>query len=100
LRKPLRKRKRPAPASMGAGNLLLDVLTMPVLGVPRLVHWVAKEIAEEVERQELDEVKLQGQLLDLQMRYELGEIDDEQYTTEEEILLEKLSYIRKAKERA
>jgi hypothetical protein len=79
---------------------LLDALTMPVLGVPRLVHWVAKEIAEEVERQELDEGKLQGQLLDLQMRHELGEIDDEQYAAEERVLLERLSYIREAKERS
>ncbi len=100
MRKPLRKRKRPAPAATGGGSLLLDVLTMPVLGVPRLVHWVAKEFAEEVERQELDEGKLQGQLLDLQMRYELGEIDDEQYAAEERVLLERLSYIRKAKERS
>ena len=99
MRKPLRRRKRPPSASTGGGSLLLDVLTMPVFGVPRLVHWLAKEIAEEVERQELDEGKLQGQLLDLQMRYELGEIDDEQYAAEEKVLLERLSYIRKAKER-
>jgi hypothetical protein len=39
-------------------------------------------------------------LLDLQMRYELGEIDDEQYAAEERVLLERLSYIRKAKERS
>lgn len=99
MRKPLRKRKRLAPASMGGGSLLLDVLTMPILGAPRVVHWVAKEIAGEVQRQELDEGKLQGQLLDLQMRYELGEIDDEQYAAGEKVLLERLSYIRKAKER-
>jgi hypothetical protein len=100
LRKALRKGKRPPPPSTGGGSLLLDVLTLPVLGVPRLVHWVAREIAEEVRRQELDEGKLQGQLLDLQMRYELGEIDDEQYAAEERVLLERLSHIRKAKERS
>lgn len=100
MRKPLRKRRRPAPASTGGGSLLLNVLTMPILGAPRLVHWVAKEIAEEVRRQELDESKLQGQLLDLQMRYELGEIGDEHYAAEERVLLERLSYIREAKERS
>ncbi|MDP2954590.1 MAG: gas vesicle protein GvpG [Chloroflexota bacterium] len=72
---------------------------MPILGAPRMIHWVAEKIAEEVERQELDEDKLQGQLLDLQMRYELGEMDDEQYTTEEKALLDRLSLIRKVKER-
>jgi hypothetical protein len=98
LRKPLRKRKRGAPASTGGGSLLLDVLTMPVFGVPRLVHWLAKEIAEEVERQELDEVGLHGQLLELQMRQELGEMDDEQYTIQEKALLDRLSLIRQVKE--
>jgi hypothetical protein len=100
LRKPLRKRRKPAPASTGGGNLLLDVLTMPVLGVPRMIHWVAEKMAEELERQELDEGKLRGQLLDLQMRYELGDVDDEQYTAEEKALLDRLSLIRKAKEPA
>ena len=99
MRKPLRKRKRPAPASMGGSNILLDVLTLPILGAPRVIHWVAGKIAEEVERQELDEGKLQGQLLDLQMRYELGDLDDERYTVEEKALLDRLSLIRKVKER-
>lgn len=98
MRKPLPRRKRPASAPTGGGSLLLDVLTMPVLGVPRLVHWLAKEIAEEVERQELDEAGLQGQLLELQMRHELGEMDDEQYTTQEKALLDRLSLIRQVKE--
>lgn len=100
MRKPLRKRKRPAQASTGGGNLLLDVLTMPVLGAPRLAHWIAGKIIEEVESQEFDEDKLQGQLLDLQMRHELGEMDDGQYAAEEKALLDRLSLIRKAKERA
>ena len=97
MRKPLRKRKRPASVSTGGSNILLDVLTLPVLGAPRVIHWVAGKIAEEVERQELDEGKLQGQLLDLQMRYELGDLDDERYTVEEKALLDRLSLIRKVK---
>lgn len=99
MRKPLRKRRRRAPASTGGGDLLLNVLTMPILGAPRVIHWVAGKIAEEVERQELDEGKLKGQLLDLQMRYELGDVDDERYTVEEKALLDRLSLIRKVKER-
>jgi len=97
LRKPLRKRKRGAPAATSGGDLLLGLLTLPVLGAPRLVHWVAGKIAEEVERQEFDEGKLQGQLLDLQMHHELGEIDDEEYAREERRLLNKVSHIRNAK---
>ena len=91
-------KRRPAAAPGGGGDLLLDVLTAPVLGVPRLVHWVAKKLIEEVERQEFNEEKLQGQLLDLQMRHELGEIGDAEYAREETALLERLNYIRRMKE--
>ncbi len=92
------KRTRPVAVQEGGGDLLLDVLTAPVLGVPRLVHWIAGKLAEEVERQEFDEDKLQGQLLDLQTRRELGEIGDEEYSREEAALLGRLNYIRRMKE--
>ena len=92
------KRRRPVAVQEGGGDLLLDVLTAPVLGVPRLVHWVAKKLIEEVERQEFDEGKLQGQLLDLQMRRELDEIGDEEYSRQETALLHRLNYIRQMKE--
>jgi len=92
------KRRRPVAVQEGGGDLLLDVLTAPVLGVPRLVHWVAKKLIEEVERQEFDEGKLQGQLLDLQTRRELDEIGDEEYSRQETALLERLNYIRRMKQ--
>lgn len=77
---------------------MLGVLTLPVLGAPRLVHWIARKIAEEVERQELDEDRLQGQLFDLQTCRELGEIGDEEYSREEAALLGRLNYIRQIRE--
>ncbi len=92
------KRRAQVAVPEAGGDLLLDVLTAPVLGVPRLLHWVARKLVEEVERQEFDEDKLQGQLLDLQTRYELGEIDDEEYARGETALLERLNYIRRMKE--
>jgi hypothetical protein len=93
----LARKRRPAAAPEG-GDLLLDLLTLPVLGAPRLVHWIAGKIAEEVERQEFDEDRLQGQLFDLQTRHELGEIGDEEYSHEEEALLKRLSHIRQRKQ--
>jgi hypothetical protein len=93
----LARKRRPAAAPEG-GDLLLDLLTLPVLGAPRLVHWIAGKIAEEVERQEFDEDRLQGQLFDLQTRHELGEIGDEECSHEEEALLKRLNHIRQRKE--
>ena len=92
-------RKRQITRVEGGSSLLFDILTFPVLGVPRMIYWLAKKIAEEAEREELDEGKLQGQLLELQMRYELGEISDEEYSKQEKAILDKLSAVRKAKEK-
>ena len=92
------RKRTAAAASAGGGDVLLDVLTLPVLGVPRLVQWIAEKLVEEVERQEFDEDKLQGALLDLQIRHELGEIGDGEYAGEETDLLNRLSYIRQIKE--
>jgi len=80
------------------GDFLTDILTFPILGMPRMVHWVAKKIAETAEQDEMDEGKLQGDLLELQMRYELGEIDDDEYAEQETAILDRLSAIRRAKE--
>ncbi|MFQ5873049.1 MAG: gas vesicle protein GvpG [Dehalococcoidia bacterium] len=91
-------KKRSPQQQQGGGNLLVDILTLPVLGAPRMVHWVSKKLAETVEQDEMDEGRLQGQLLDLQMRYELGEIDDDEYAEQETAILDRLSVVRKAKE--
>lgn len=78
--------------------MILDILTFPIFGAPRMVHWVAQKMAETVEQDEMDEGKLQGNLLELQIRYELGEINDDEYAEQETIILDRLSAIRRAKE--
>jgi len=81
------------------GDLLTNILTFPILGAPIMVHWVAQKLVEAAEQEALDEGKLQGKLLELQMQYELGEIDDEEYARQETAILERLNAIRKAKEK-
>ena len=80
------------------GDLLTNILAFPILGAPIMVHWVAQKLIEAAEQEALDEGKLQGKLLELQMQYELGEIDDEEYAKQETAILERLNAIRKAKE--
>ena len=89
---------RPVKEQKQGGDLLVDVLTFPILGMPRMVNWVANKLVETVEQDEMDEGKLQGDLLELQMRYELGEIDDAEYAEQETVILDRLSAIRRAKE--
>ncbi len=78
-------------------GLFLDLLTLPVLGAPRMVHWLAKKVTEEAERGLLDEGRVRAQLLELQTRYDLGEVSEEKYDEQERVLLERLNAIREAK---
>jgi len=94
----VKKSRRTQQQQRQRGNVLTDILTFPILGAPRMVHWVAKKLAETVEQDEMNEGKLQGDLLELQMRYELGEIDDDEYTEQETAILDRLNAIRRAKE--
>ena len=78
-------------------GLFLDLLTLPVLGAPRIVHWLAKKVTEEAERELLDEERVRAQLLELQIRYDLGEVSEEKYDEQESVLMERLNAIREAK---
>ena len=75
----------------------LDLLLLPVLGGPTLVHWIAKTLSEEAEREELDEDRVRGALLELQEQYEAGDIEEAEYDREERSLLERLNTIRETK---
>ena len=91
-----RKRRRVAP-SEGGSNILVDLLTMPVLGAPRLVYWIANKLTEEAEKELLDEGRVRAELMELQERYDAAEIGEEIYDRQEKALLERLNSIREAK---
>ena len=78
-------------------GLFFDLLTAPVLAMPRMVYWLAQKVTEEVERELLDEDRVRGQLLELQLCYDLGEISDEKYAEQERVLMERLVAIQEAK---
>lgn len=62
-----------------------------------MVHWLAKKATEEAERELLDENRVRAQLLELQTRYDLGEVSEEKYAEQEEVIVERLNAIREAK---
>ena len=62
-----------------------------------MVHWLAIKVAEEAERELLDEDRVRVELLEIQTRYDLGEVGEEDYDERERILLERLNAIREAK---
>ena len=75
-----------------------SLLTMPMLGGPKLVHWLARTIVEQAEGELLDEGRVRGQLLELQEQYEADELTEEEYDRQEAILLDRLKAIREVKE--
>jgi hypothetical protein len=78
-------------------GFLGNLLTMPALGAPRLVHWLGRTVVEQAERELLDEGRVRGQLLELQERYDAGEVGEVAYDRQENALLERLKTIREAK---
>jgi hypothetical protein len=75
-------------------GFLVDLLTLPVTGPIKGVIWIAEKVAEEAEKKLYDEDAVRGQLMELELRYDLGEISEEEYLEAEEVLLERLRVIR------
>ena len=78
-------------------GLFLNLLTSPILGPIRGVHWLATKVTEAVESEILDEGKVRGELMELQIRLEMKEITEEEYEEQERWLVERLNTIRETK---
>ena len=70
---------------------------MPVLGCPKMLHWVTTTLAEQARSELEDDGRLRRELWELQQRLELGEVDEQEYDRQEQSLLERLSYALEAK---
>ncbi|MBI4298867.1 MAG: gas vesicle protein GvpG [Chloroflexi bacterium] len=75
----------------------MNILTLPILGGPRLVSWLADKTTGEARDQFLDERRVRGELLKLQQLYDAGEMEEEEYDRHEKALLEELNVIRELK---
>ena len=66
--------------------LIDDILLAPV----KSVIWLTKKINEVVEKELYDEGRIKKELMDLQLRFELNEISEEEYIKQEKELLARL----------
>jgi len=82
----------------GWGFGLFDVV-FPFFLPMKGVVWIGKKFKETADIEITDKSKVHEELLDLQIRFEMGEISEEEYDKKEEKILEKLEAIRKYKER-
>ena len=74
--------------------LIDNILLAPLNGV----IWLGKKINEVAEREFSDEGLIKEKLMQLQLRFEVDEISEEDYDRQEKELLGRLEAIRKAKE--
>ncbi len=74
--------------------LIDDLLLLPVRGF----IGIFKKVQEMAERELSDEDYIRERLMELQLKFELDEISEEEYTKQEKELMARLDTIREAKE--
>lgn len=76
-------------------GLISDLLLFPVTAPARGLLFIAEQLKAQVDDALLGETtRIQDELLNLGMRYEQGEIFEEEYTAQEARLLEELDRVR------
>ena len=75
-------------------GLLKTLLSAPVRAPINGFFWVAGKLAEKLEAEVYDPKKIQKELEDLQLRYDLGQITEDELEQSETILLDRLKAIR------
>ena len=75
-------------------GFLTKLLTLPVMGPIQGVVWIAEKVAEQADKELYDEDKVRGQLMELELHLDLGEIGEEEYLAAEDVLLARLKVIR------
>jgi hypothetical protein len=75
--------------------LIDDIILLPL----KPVLWIGEKINEIVEKEFSDEGRIKEDLMELQLRFELDEINEEEYKEKEKQLLTRLDAIREAGER-
>lgn len=78
-------------------NLLLAPITLPVKLPVKALLFVFEKIVDAVDQERLDEDKVRGMLMELQLHYELEEMSEKEYLEQEEELLAWLNAIREYK---
>jgi hypothetical protein len=75
-------------------GMLWKIATLPIWGPIRGITWIAEQVLEQAEGELYDEDKIRGRLMELEMRYDAGEISEAEYDAEENELLERLKIAR------
>jgi hypothetical protein len=80
-------------------GLLSTIVFWPVTGPVAGIKWTLGKVQRVVEDELVDDTPVKEALMELQMRLELGDIDDETYVAEEASLMRQLRDIREWREK-
>jgi gas vesicle protein GvpG len=70
--------------------MLSDILLFPITGPLRGMEWVARRIKDQVDHDVFSPESIRGRLHALNERLDNGEISEEEFATEEAVLLDQL----------
>lgn len=80
-------------------GLLTNLLFFPVTGPVAGIKWSLGKVQKVVEEELTDDAPIKQELMELQMRLELGDIDDAEYVARESELMARLREVRAWRER-
>jgi hypothetical protein len=75
-------------------GILANILTFPVSGPLNTVLWLAETLLEQAENELYSPEQIRRALTELELRLDMGEIDETTYEAAEEQLLERLRIAR------
>ena len=80
-------------------GILKHVLFWPVTGPVGATKWSLNQVMKIVEEELTDDTTVKQDFMALQMKLELGEIDDEEYAAQEAVIMARLREVRAWRER-
>jgi hypothetical protein len=80
-------------------GLLAKLLFFPVAGPVAGIRWTLGQVQRVAEQELTDDTKIKNDLMELQLRLELGEIDEVEYAKAEAALMQQLRDVREWRER-
>jgi hypothetical protein len=80
-------------------GLLAKLLFFPVAGPVAGIRWTLGQVQHVAERELTDDTRIKNDLMELQLRLELGEIDEVEYAKAEAGLMQELRDVREWRER-
>jgi hypothetical protein len=80
-------------------GLLTKLLFFPIAGPVAGIRWSLNKVVKVAEEELTDDTTIKQELMELQMRLELGEIDDAEYVEQEKALMQRLREVREWRER-